>query len=158
MQKEHILMSRGEELRAKFKAKGAAIAAELNSPAGIFRSALFSFIREFCNAGPNQMFADVMFERFLAEAPADRTAWFNSKVRPLFIHMVSAPLWVDEPDWCYHDGIPMEFMHQFIDDNATTFYVFRGIHPSPYGGTQSFYKMSAQRSGATIRFSENLIK
>ncbi len=153
-------MSRGEELRAKFKAKGQAIAAQMNSPAGQFSSALFAFLHNEIDAFIDSEFTERMFQKFTIDAPADQAAWFQSEVKPLFRSATAPPTWVHEPDWCYHDGEPLEFLHQFTDERGTSFYVFRGRRTSTLGGPdswQAIYKMSAQDSGSRIIFRENLI-
>jgi hypothetical protein len=154
-------MSRGEELRAKFKAKGQAIAAEMNSPAGKFRSALYGFVLDECHARSDNDFADQMFAAYETEKPTDLQAWFLVRVKPLFKSVSQPPTWVLEPDWCYHAGVPMEFLHQFTDDEDVAFYIFRGkLHVALDGGVSGhrmFYKMCAQDREGTIRFATNMI-
>jgi hypothetical protein len=153
-------MSRGEELRAKFKAKGQAIAAQMNSPAGRFSSDLFAFLHTEFDCFVDAAFTERMFQKFTADAPADQAAWFQHEVKSLFRSATVPPKWVHEPDWCYHDGMPMEFLHQFTDEHGTSFYVFRGRRPSSLGGPdswQAIYKMSAQDSECRIILRENLI-
>lgn len=154
-------MSRGEQLRAKFKAKGESIANDLNSHAGKFQSELFGFVLKECQAMSKPEFADLMFEKYKADQPVDRYAWFQRNVTSLFKSVTTPPNWVLEPDWCYHDGMPMEFLHQFQDEHGLSFYVFRGrqdyVRDDKIIGAKMFYKVCAQSLDGTVLFDANMI-
>ncbi|MCM2506073.1 hypothetical protein NDN16_20675 [Aureimonas altamirensis] len=109
-------MSRGEELRAKFKAKGEAIRRELESPFGQFRFRLQSFVSEVCDASIEDGFARFMYERWDASETGSLDVWLIEEVKPLFKSAGSAPRWRLEPHWLYHGDQPMTFVTQYDHD------------------------------------------
>lgn len=140
-------LSRTEELRKKFQEKGRAALAELNSPRGQFVSALHRFTeRTYAASSWDRNFEDKLFERFELEAPPDLMTWLASTTEGLFRSVDKPPIWVGEPDWCFHSGTPLEFLAQFSDDDDATFYVFRGYDEE----RRAFFKMCAWRGEARI--------
>jgi hypothetical protein len=142
-------MSRGDELREKFRLKGQNIKAEMDSPYGQFRSSLSSFVENECNAASNEDFSKKMYERYLLEKQADVNAWFLSVVKPMFVNLIESPRWLFEPSWSYDNGVPLAFLSQFHDDDGNQIYVFRGTE-TIQGSKQHFYKMLAQRLRSEI--------
>ncbi len=143
-------MSRGEELRNKFREKGRKQAEEMNSPFGVFRSKLFSFVMTHCGAMSCDEFARKMYDKFIASGLPDADKWMIDNVPCLFRSVLKPPIWINEPDWAYEDGAPLVFIHQFSDEEETAFYVFRGSKVEE-GGYKNFFKMTAQSKGGMIR-------
>ena len=47
------------------------------------------------------------------------------------------PTWIFEPSWVFDDGVPLEFLHQFSDEDGLVFYVFRGYREADLPGGAS---------------------
>lgn len=140
-------MSRSEELRKKFQERGRAAVAELSSPRGQFASALHKFTESaYAAASWDKDFEDELFRRFEVEAPTDLTKWLTSVTEGLFRSVGEPPIWVGEVDWCFHNGVPLEFLAQFADNDDATFYVFRGFNEE----MRAFFKMRAWRGDDRI--------
>lgn len=134
------ILSRTEELKRKFREKGRLAVAEVTSPRGRFAAALHEFTqRTYGASSADEAFTAAMFERFEADAPGDLKAWLVSATNGLFRCTSERPAWVGEVDWCFHDGVPLEFLAQFADDRGVTYYVFRGLGADK----RAFFKMRA---------------
>ncbi|MEF2074860.1 hypothetical protein [Consotaella aegiceratis] len=145
-------MSRGDELREKFRQKGKEISAQINSPFGRFKSELYNFVMNKCDARASNDFIEKVYGEYTKENPEDQERWFNDFVKPKYTFMTKKPEWVFEPDWAYEAGDPLEFMHQFQDDDGLHFYIFRGRRQVT-GGYRLFYKMKAQDQEGTVNMS-----
>lgn len=133
-------MSRIEELRKKFQEKGRAAVAELRSPRGQFASALHSFTEgAYAASSWDKDFEDELFRRYEVDAPADLAKWLAAVTEGLFRSVGEPPIWVGEVDWCFHNGVPLEFLVQFAVEDDCTYYVFRGFN----GERRAFFKMCA---------------
>jgi hypothetical protein len=79
--------------------------------------------------------------------------WIRAKLDGKFLSQRGKPVWPDEPSWCYFEGQPMTFVHQFDDADGTTFFVFHFIKnlTEPREGLVSYYKMLAQTKAGTIQ-------
>lgn len=141
-------MSRSEELRAKFKAKGQSIKNEMESPFGQFRSKLNKFVSDLCNASSNDEFANSMHALRISSMESDLDEWFMKQVKPLFISIGTSPEWRFEPDWLFLEGKPMIFVAQY-DREDETFYIFEGRRQIREGWV-GVIRMSAQRDDAIV--------
>lgn len=151
-------LTRGEELRRKFAAKGASIAASMNSPRGQFGQALARFTeKQFGIFVQESAFVDMMFAQYEAAGSPDLNGWLHEATRGMFASRTKPPRWVSEPRWCFHEGIPLTFVEQFTHPDGPEFYVFEGerdvvIGPRRVRGRAAFYKMMAQDEEAQIIF------
>lgn len=156
-------MSRTEELRAKFRKKGEEIVARIDERFFDFSACLNDFLIKNYNASTlNSEYERRLYEEYKIDTPTNLDTWFKEKTNGAFRSLFSFPRWIDEPTWCFHNGKPLEFMHQFEDDFGTTFYVFRGsreigMDNSASKGSVSFYKMCAQSPMGSIKFIDNFI-
>jgi hypothetical protein len=148
-------MSRAEELRAKFKAKGEAIKGEMESPFGQFRSSLYSFVVNECNASTSDTFNEKMFELWERSGRAPLDSWLSSTVKPKFKSTGPVPNWRSEACWCFLDGEPMSFVTQY-DEDDTTFYVFEGRRDVKDGWVR-VTKMGAQNDLGIINLDGEIV-
>jgi hypothetical protein len=148
-------MSRAEELRAKFKAKGEAIKQEMQSPFGEFRSKLYAFVDNDCTASTTDAFHQKMFELWEKSGRPPLDAWFLNTVKPKFNTTGVSPRWRNEPSWCFLDGEPMSFVAQY-DEDDTTFYVFEGRREVKDGWVR-VTKMSAQNDIGIVNLDGEII-
>ncbi|MEB2845822.1 hypothetical protein GAO09_28670 [Rhizobiales bacterium RZME27] len=139
-------MNRGEELRNKFAAKVAAN--PFDAQKAQFSDRLDRFLVAEKNASAaSGSFVDRFYAEFSVEQPADIAAWFSLKLQDLFICVSGKPKWLFEPSWVFENGVPLEFLHQFSDENGTTFYVFRGYREAELAGVTGkvrFLRLMAQ--------------
>ncbi len=152
-------MSRGEELRKKFAAKVAAN--PFDGQKTDFANRLDRFLAAEKSAGATSgRFVDRLYAEFSAEQPADIAAWFSLKLQDLFFSVNVKPKWLFEPSWVFEDGVPLEFLHQFGDENGTTFYVFRGYRQAELSGVMGkvrFLRMTAQTRDGVVRLDGDVI-
>ncbi|MGF9566995.1 hypothetical protein [Neorhizobium sp. JUb45] len=134
-------MSRAEELRAKFRAKGAAIKAEMESPYGQFRSKLSMSLDDYCATLEDQL-AQQLFDRYSHDQPKDFDKWISDTVIPLFKSQNALPVWRFEPDWLCENGHPLTFIGQF-EGQDETFYAFQGFRDTRDGKIR-YTKLAAQ--------------
>jgi hypothetical protein len=126
-------MSRGEELRKKLAAKVAAN--PFDEQKADFTISLDAVLVSEKNAkATSKTFVDRLYAEFIAEKPVDVQAWIRQKVSGLFLYVSKQPVWVDEPSWCLENGTPLEFLHQFEDEEGVNFYVFRGYREAIIAG------------------------
>ena len=139
-------MSRGEELRKKFAAKAAAN--PFDEKRADFVECLDRFLAvEKHASAASTSFIDKLYAEFKAEQPVDIGTWFSSKLDKLFISVKQKPTWIFEPSWVFDDGVPLEFLHQFSDEDGVAFYVFRGYRKAELpgvSGKRRFLRMTAQ--------------
>ncbi|BCH58701.1 hypothetical protein RvVAR0630_13250 [Agrobacterium vitis] len=134
-------MSKADEIRAKFRAKGAAIKAEMESPYGRFRSKFSTTLDKYCS-NLDDSFMATIFEAYNETKPADIDAWIEQEIMPMFKSLGPAPSWRFEPDWAFVDNLPGVFVTRFDADDET-FYVFQGARKTN-DGLMRCTKISAQ--------------
>lgn len=152
-------MSRGDELRKKFAAKAAAN--PFDEVKADFNDRLDKILLAEKNASSaSTLFVDRLYEAFNNEKPTDLDTWIRQKLAALFLSVDKKPEWAFEPSWCFEDGVPLEFLHQFEDDNEATFYVFRGYREGMIGGVKGkvrFIKLLAQTRRGIIRLDGEIV-
>jgi hypothetical protein len=148
-------MSRKEELRKKLRESFLQRAGPLwgDKVWDTFNSAVDAFlISERAASSLSTDFNKELYELYKADAPADMAKWIREQPDGKFLSQRDKPVWPDEPSWCYFEGEPMTFVHQFDDADGTTFFVFQFIKrlTAPHEGLVSYYKMLAQTKAGTI--------
>lgn len=128
-------MSRTEEIRAKFREKGAKIKEEISSPFGIFRKKLYSFVLNECSASIEDGFSRRIFDEFNRDGAQNIDAWLLKTVKTMFKFKDFPPRWRAEPRWCFLDDLPMTFVAQYENDEET-FYVFEGFRAKADGSVR----------------------
>lgn len=98
-------------------------------------------------------FAKRLFEEFKTSEQGDIGKWLLTRLDGLFTSELELPKWVDEPDWCFLDGEPMTFLHQFKDAEECVYYVFRGYRTTEHSGKRAVFKMTAQERLGRVRLS-----
>ena len=139
-------MSRSEELRKKFAAKAAANPFDEKRADFADRLDRFLAMEKHASAASTS-FVDKIYAEFKAEQPADIDAWFSLKLDKLFVSINQKPSWIFEPSWVFDDGVPLEFLHQFSDEDGVVFYVFRGYRQANLlgvTGKHRFLRLAAQ--------------
>ncbi|MBB5864529.1 hypothetical protein [Xanthomonas sp. 3058] len=145
-------MNRGDALRKKFAAKAAAN--PFDAVKADFNERLDDILLAEKNAGAaSTLFVDRLYAAFTAERPSDLQTWLGQKLTGLFVSIDKKPQWAFEPSWCFEDGVPLEFLHQFEDDDQATFYVFRGHREGMIAGVKGklrFIKLVAQTRAGNV--------
>jgi hypothetical protein len=154
-------MSRTEELRRKLRESFLQRAGPLwgDKVWEAFNSAVDAFlISENAASALSNDFTKKLYETYKADAPADMVKWIREKLDGKFLSQRAKPVWPDEPSWCYFEGEPMTFVHQFEDADGTTFFVFQFIKKltESHEGLVSYYKMLAQTKEGTIHVAGDL--
>lgn len=146
-------MSRSEELRKKFAAKAAAN--PFDEQKANFAKRLDRFLAaEKSAAAASTIFIDRFYAAFCTTRPDEIDAWFRLELKDQFVSVSLKPEWLFEPAWVFEDGVPLEFLHQFGDENGTVFYVFRGYRKAELAGVTGkvrFLKLVAQTRGGVVR-------
>jgi hypothetical protein len=156
-------MSRSDELRAKFKKNGELAVAGLSPDFLDFSSRLYKYVLKTYNASTsNSDYERKLYKRFKEESPKQLDAWLKLATENSFNSVSGRPKWVNEPSWCYYNGAPLEFFHQFEDDDGITFYVFRGKRTINFASSNDIcelplYMMCAQTKFGSLKFTDNLI-
>lgn len=145
-------MSRGDELRKKIAAK--AVAKPFDQSKADFANRLDRFlVFEKGASAASNAFVDTLYREFTTRQPSDIDAWFRQELTDQFISVHRKPEWIFEPSWVFENGTPLEFLHQFSDDNGTVFYVFRGFREARLSGVAGkvrFLKLTAQKSSGHL--------
>jgi hypothetical protein len=149
-------MSRTEDLRKKLRESFLQRAGPLwgDKVWEAFNSAVDAFlISERAASALSTDFNKKLYEIYKAEAPADMAQWTREKLDGKFLSQRDKPVWPDEPSWCYFEGEPMTFVHQFEDGDGTSFFIFQFVKKltEPHEGLVSYYKMLAQTKEGTIQ-------
>jgi hypothetical protein len=156
-------MSRTEELRAKFRKIGEDALANLDNEFISFSVELNRFVsKNFKASTMHSEYERNIYGDYKIDKPVDLVGWFNIKTKDKFRSIFSQPEWIGEPMWCFHEGEPLEFLHQFSDEEGVIFYVFRGTRAINLGNSDEIYniplyKMCAQTNIGNIKFTDNLI-
>lgn len=152
-------MNRGEELRKKLAAKAAAN--PFDELKADFVTRLDRFLATEKSAGSaSSRFVDSLYAEFCVEQPSDIAGWFSRKLQGLFISVSVQPQWLFEPSWIFEDGVPLEFLHQFSDENGMMLYVFRGYREAELAGVTGkvrFLRLTAQTPGGAVRLDGDVI-
>jgi hypothetical protein len=148
-------MSRTEELRKKLRDSVIQREGPLwgDKVWDAFNSAVDAFLTSERSASAlSNDFTKKLYETYKADAPADMAQWIREKLDAKFLSQRNKPVWPYEPSWCYFEGEPPTFVHQFEDADGITFFVFQFIKKlaEPHEGLVSYYKMLAQTSEGTI--------
>ena len=152
-------MSRGEELRKKFAAKAAANPFDEKRADFVESLDRFLAVKKHASAASTS-FVDKLYAEFKAEQPVDIGPWFSSKLDKLFISVKQKPTWIFAPSWVFDDGVPLEFLHQFSDEDSMVFYVFRGYREAELlgaSGKRRFLRMTAQTRNGVVRIEGDVI-
>jgi len=154
-------MNRGEDLRAKFKAKAAAIKDVMNSDFWKYRTQLDNFVLSQCYAMPNDEFRIATHAEYQNQGEPGLHGWLRDFIKPQFTWKSDPPVWKDEPDWCYIDGRPMQFVGQLPGDEDEI-YVFQGhkqvvSDKSTEAITVLVYKICVQSKNGRVIFKNNEI-
>jgi len=152
-------MSRGEELRKKFAAKAAANPFDEKRADFADRLDRFLAVEKHASAASTS-FVDKIYAEFKAEPPADIDAWFSSKLDKLFVSVSQKPTWIFEPSWVFDESVPLEFLHQFSDEDGVVFYVFRGYRDANLlgvSGKRRFLRLTAQTRRGIVHLEGDVI-
>jgi hypothetical protein len=149
-------MSRTEELRQKLRESFLKQAGPLwgDEVWNAFNSAVDAFlISEKSASALSSAFTKDLYDRYKSESPPDMASWIREKLDGKFLSQRAKPVWPLEPSWCYFEGEPMTFVHQFDDIEGTTFFVFQVVEQitEPHDGLVCTYKMIAQTREGTIK-------
>lgn len=155
-------MSRAEELKKKFAEKARAAAARAESGEVDFTIRLNEILETEKNAdASSQRFVDRLHAKFVEDAPTDVESWIKEQTRELFVSVATKPVWVYETSWCFDgDGNPLEFLHQFEDENGVSYYVFRGYREGQIHGVRGkvrFLKVAAQDRNGIIHLAGEVV-
>ena len=147
-------MGRLDDLRNKFRQKADENIKQANSDEFIFRDALESFVAARFNASSDdEVFYRKVYNMYNNDRPKSIESWLESVLKDKFTSLTNPPRWMDEPDWSYQDGVPLNFINQFAGPDGIEFYVFEGIAEDT---SRPFYKMVAQSAEGKVHL-EGLI-
>jgi len=115
-------VSRTEELRAKFRSKAATFGPEFSD----FNSRVEKFLEKnrSDSAGSTDYIRSI-YRDYKEYSPTNFDDWIEEKLNGKFVSRSKRPIWRYEPEWCFLDGEPMVFIHQF-DTDYSTIYIFEG--------------------------------
>ncbi len=141
--------------------------------ASIFRGVALGGGAEKYGAGVNsdeaQDFLNALWQKFKATGiatpdvtwiteslPSEVEAWVDIELRSKFPAPNGRPVWIDTPDWRFHNGEPMLYLGCVVSDMRNTdetkskryVYLFEGKSRSDLGGHEVVYKMSIQDSNS----------
>lgn len=155
-------MRRTDELRKKFAAKGKASSRAAEGEKMAFVDRLNEILAAEKHArATSKVFIDKLFCEFEAARPAEMDEWIRTKIADLFVSIAEPPQWVFEPAWCFgEDGHPLQFSHQFKDQEGTSFYVFLGYKQAVVSGVEGkarYWKMAAQDPEGIIRLEGEIL-
>ena len=138
-------MSRTEELKKKLRSK------QFDEGFSEFNSSVEEFLNSSRSASAGSTpFMQLLYEELKEDSPENIREWISKRLEKSFLHEDSAPVWPNEPDWCFLDNHPMIFLSQFTDQEGVEFFVFKGLAKTELGD-RAVYKMLAQDREGKIR-------